>query len=58
MLLFSAEEMEGLENAAPSEFRFSMGEEKTCLFIPGLSSNNGLSPYHFFLLLEFNFFPF
>lgn len=29
----------------------------TC-FIPGLSSNNELSTYGFFLLLEFNFFPF
>lgn len=28
----------------------------TCLFIPGLSSNNGLSWYDFFFLLEFNFF--
>lgn len=28
MLLFSAEEMGGLENAASSEFRFSLGEEK------------------------------
>lgn len=28
MLLFSAEEMGRLENAATSEFRFSLGEEQ------------------------------
>lgn len=31
MLLFSAEKMGGLENAASSEFRFSLGEEKAYL---------------------------
>lgn len=36
MLLFSAEEMGGLENAAASEFRFSLGEEKIYLLVcPG-----------------------
>lgn len=33
MLLFSAEEMEGLENAATSEFRFSLGEEQVYLLV-------------------------
>lgn len=36
MLLFCAEEMGGVENAAASEFRFSLGEEKVYLLVyPG-----------------------
>lgn len=47
----------GLENAATSEFRFSLGEEKAYLLsYPGLSGSNGFSTYNFFLSLEF-FFP-
>lgn len=48
MLLFSAEEMGGLENATSNLGFLWVRRKHTCLLIQGLSGNNGLSTYNFF----------
>lgn len=57
MLLFTAEERGGLENAATSNLGFLWVRRRPLDKQAGmLSGNNGLSTYNFFLLLEFFFF--